>query len=210
MSPPSIVKFKVEFLSRDVPADDRVGQLRDWCVRFNESGLTPQLDGTGPSLGNLSFRLRPNEPAFIITASALSSKQNLAPGDFVTVLRSDPEHRTVYAAGARDPSSESMIHFEIYKRRGDVGAIFHGHDREITAHASLLDVPQTEHERPPGTLELLDEVIKILDRENFLVMKNHGFISLGRDMDEAGNLALHVKKNHENRMRNHPFSSAAP
>jgi ribulose-5-phosphate 4-epimerase/fuculose-1-phosphate aldolase len=190
----SIVKFQVEFVSGEVPDDERISQLSGWCLRFNHSGLTPQLEGAGRSLGNLSFRLCPNDPAFVITASTLSSKQSLTPDDFVTVLQSDPERKTVYAAGARDPSSESMMHFEIYKRRGDVGAIFHGHDREITAHASLLDWPQTEKEEASGTPELLAQVMKILCDDNFLVMKNHGFLSLGRTMDEAGNLALRIQR----------------
>ena len=63
MVPPSIVKFRVEFLSHDAPDDERVGQLREWCVRFDHSGLTPPFEGVGRSLGNLSFRLRPAEPA---------------------------------------------------------------------------------------------------------------------------------------------------
>ena len=194
MRPASIIKFQVEFISESVPDDDRVGQLRDWCVRFNESGLTPPFNGVGRSSGNLSFRLRPNEPAFVITGSTLSSKQSLAPGDFVTVRLCDLEQKTVYAAGTRDPSSESLMHFEIYKQRGDVDAIFHGHDKEITDHGSLLDLPETEKFEPAGTTELLREVMKVLHNENFLVMKYHGFLALGRTMDEAGNLTLEIKQ----------------
>ncbi len=194
MRAPSIVKFKVEFVSRDVPDDDRVGQLRAWCVRFNQSGLTPKLEDTGRSLGNLSFRLQPDRPAFVITASTLSSKEELVPGDFVRVLRSDRLRAVVVASGTRDPSSESMMHYEIYKQREDIGAIFHGHDREVTAYASLLDLPVTTKEEPPGTPQLLAEVMKIIDAGDFLVMKNHGFLSLGKTMDEAGNLALEVKR----------------
>ena len=190
----SIVKFEVEFVSRDVPDDDRVGQLRNWCVRFDQGGLTPKLGGTGRSLGNLSFRLQPDSPAFVITASTLSSKDELAPGDFVTVLESDPKRKIVLAAGIRDPSSESMMHHEIYKQREDIGAIFHGHDLEITACASWLDLPETQKEEPPGTPRLLGEVMKILHDEDFLVMKNHGFLALGTTMDEAGNVALEVKR----------------
>jgi len=193
MSRPSIVKFKVEFVDRDVPVDPRVDQLRAWCVRFNELGLTPQLAGAGRSLGNLSFRLRPGEPAFVITGSTLSTKEALAPSDFVTVLCSDLGACTVYASGKRDPSSESMMHFEIYRRRTDVGAIFHGHDRQITAHATLLELRETELEKPSGTPELLEQVIRILDHENFVVMKNHGFLSLGCTMDEAGQRAIEIK-----------------
>ena len=194
MRPPSIVKFKVEFVAPDVPGDERVEQLRQWCLRFNELELTPQIAGQGRTQGNLSFRLRPGEPAFVVTASTLSTKETLAPGDFVTVLRSDLEQKTVYAAGTRDPSSESMMHFEIYRRRADVGAVFHGHDRQITDSAALLGLPVTTREEPSGTLELIEEVMKILDRGNFLVMQNHGFLSLGRDMDEAGNLALQIRE----------------
>ena len=91
MKPPSIVKFKVELVAPDVPGDERVDQLRRWCLRFNELGLTPQIPGQGRTQGNLSFRLRPGEPAFVITGSTLSTKGALAPGDFVTVLRSDLE-----------------------------------------------------------------------------------------------------------------------
>ena len=87
-----------------------------------------------------------------------------------------------------------MMHYEIYRQRKDIGAIFHGHDREITANAHLLDLPETEKEVPQGTPELVDQVIKILDNNNFIVMKNHGFLALGKTMDEAGNLAMGIKK----------------
>ncbi len=194
MSATSIVKFEVRFVSSDIPRDDRIGQLSNWCVRFNESGLTPKLEGTDRSLGNLSFRLKPHSPAFVITASALSSKEKPVAGDFVKVVESDSTQKIVFAEGTRDPSSESMMHYEIYKRREDVGAVFHGHDQEIITHASLLGLPETQKEEPSGSVELLSEVMKILDDEDFLVMKNHGFLSLGKTMDEAGNLALRIKK----------------
>ena len=86
------------------------------------------------------------------------------------------------------------MHFEIYKRRRDVGAIFHGHDQQLTARAALLGMPETEEFRPPGTPELLAQVMAILDDEPFLVMKKHGFLSFGRSMDEAGNQALEMKQ----------------
>jgi L-fuculose-phosphate aldolase len=200
MKPPSIVKFKVELLAPDVPDDARVDELRQWCLRFNELGLTPQLADQGRTQGNLSFRLEPGAPAFVITGSTLSTKSVLAPGDFVTVLRADREQKTVYARGTRDPSSESMLHFEIYRRRPEVGAIFHGHDRQITAQAAALGLPETAEEKPSGSVELLQQVMDILGDEEFLVMKNHGFLALGRSMEEAGQLALRIKSTISQRM----------
>ena len=117
----------------------------------------------------------------------------MTPGDFVTVLRSDVETKTVYAAGVRDPSSESMMHFAIYEQRPDVAAIFHGHDRDITSSAALLELPETEKEELSGTPELLHQVMRILGQEQFLVMKNHGFLAFGSTMKEAGDLAIRIK-----------------
>jgi L-fuculose-phosphate aldolase len=189
----SIVKFKVEFISTEPPADSRVKILRDWCYSFNESGLTPKFNGNGRSLGNLSFRISSCSPAFIITGSTLDSKDNLCDEDFVKVVAADADKMIVVAEGTKDPSSESMMHYEIYKRREDVGAIFHGHDREITSNAALLGLPETGHEELPGSAELMKQVMMILGSEKFIVMKNHGFLSFGETMEQAGMLALQIK-----------------
>lgn len=190
----SIVKFKVKFASDFLPYDERVEQLSEWCLKFDKNGLTPRFNGTGRSLGNLSFRIKEGVPSFIITGSTLDSKEKLTHGDFVKVVETCPEKMIVTAQGERDPSSESMMHHEIYKRRNDVNAVFHGHDKEITLNAKLLGVPETGKEELPGTTELMREVMKILGENNFIVMKNHGFLSLGKNMDEAGNQALAIKE----------------
>jgi ribulose-5-phosphate 4-epimerase/fuculose-1-phosphate aldolase len=189
----SIVKFKVEFHSAEPPQDGRVALLRDWCRRFNEKGLTPLFQGTGRSLGNLSFRISPNSPEFIITGSTLDSKKDLSDADFVKVIHADAASGTVVAEGSRDPSSESIMHYEIYKHRPDVGAIFHGHDKQITSAAAALGILETGKEELPGTVELMKQVMAVMGRDKFIVMKNHGFLSLGESMDEAGNLALQMK-----------------
>ncbi|MDD5729237.1 MAG: class II aldolase/adducin family protein [Victivallales bacterium] len=190
----SIIKFRVAFISDNLPGDERIEKLSRWCLVFNREGLTPKLNGTGRSLGNLSFRYDPGKPVFIITGSTLDSKAELGYDDFVKVTETVPEKMLVYAAGKRDPSSESMMHYEIYKSRKDIGAVFHGHDREITAHAQVLGIPETSKEELPGTAGLMRQVMKVLGNNNFIVMKNHGFLSFGRTMDEAGNSALEMKK----------------
>lgn len=194
MSKTSIVKFRVEFLSRDITHDDRIDQLIHWCMRFSELGLTPAFKGGGRALGNLSFRLWDHRPSFMITASSLPSKKSLVASDFVQVHQSDPVRKVVFASGVKDPSSESMMHYQIYALRSEIGAVFHGHDAEIIDNAVLLGVPQTAKEERPGTTELLNEVVRVLKGENFIVMKNHGFLSLGRTMEEAGTQALQIKK----------------
>ncbi len=87
----------------------------------------------------------------------------------------------------KDPSSESMLHHEIYKMRPDVNAIFHGHSGLLLKRGNL---PTTKEEKAYGSIELVKEVSKILNKGNLLLMKNHGFLSLGKSMEEAGKLAL--------------------
>jgi len=190
----SIVKFKVEFAAGALPEDERIEKLSEWCLLFDKNGLTPRFNGTGRSLGNLSFRVTEGASCFIITGSTLDSKERLSHDDFVKVVEACPGKMIVIAEGKRDPSSESMMHHEIYKRRSDINAVFHGHDKEITANAGLLGVPETGREELPGTTALMGEVMKILGQNNFIVMKNHGFLSFGKNMDEAGNRALEQKK----------------
>jgi ribulose-5-phosphate 4-epimerase/fuculose-1-phosphate aldolase len=186
------VKFTTKIISRDVPADRRIEELKYWCQVFHDHNLAPAYkDG---SYGNLSFRLQNNEDRFIITGSRIGLKNKLTGDSFVTVSACNLKGRVVYIHGTREPSSETMLHFAIYHQRKDVNAIFHGHSPEVLSHAGKLKIPQTKKEEAYGTTELIQRVLEILDDEPFVVMKNHGFISLGRSMKEAGETALQIYK----------------
>ena len=101
---------------------------------------------------------------------------------------------TIYAEGKQDPSSESIMHFLVYNTRGDVNAIFHGHDKSIVKNAEKLKLLVTEEEVTPGTIELANEVLAVLGDNNFVVIKNGGFVSFGKTMKEAGELAIKIHK----------------
>jgi ribulose-5-phosphate 4-epimerase/fuculose-1-phosphate aldolase len=75
-----------------------------------------------------------------------------------------------------------------------VNAIFHGHSLPILNAAHSLKLVETKREKPFGSLDLIREVIKVLNDSNFIVMKNHGFLSLGENMDNAGKLAISIQK----------------
>ncbi|HDQ06986.1 MAG TPA: hypothetical protein ENN36_09760, partial [Candidatus Bathyarchaeota archaeon] len=81
-----------------------------------------------------------------------------------------------------------------YKTCRDVNAVFHGHNNAIIMNAEKLGFPVTEREHEPGTIELAKEALKALDNKNLVVLKNHGFVSVGKTMKEAGELALATLK----------------
>jgi ribulose-5-phosphate 4-epimerase/fuculose-1-phosphate aldolase len=182
------IKFKIERDNKEIIRDTRLSNLEYWCKIFHKLGLAPEYDGG--SYGNLSFRTKENNNEFIITGSCIGLKDNLTEDCFVKVVSCDLENKIIHTQGNRNPSSESMLHYSIYNARKDINAIFHGHCKIITEKISQLDISETKNEVPYGTIELVNEVLAILPNNFFLQMKNHGFLSLGKTLTEAGNLAL--------------------
>jgi L-fuculose-phosphate aldolase len=183
------IRFNIIFVSDQVPSAARIDELKEWCERFQRKGLTPEFEGN--YTGNLSFR---SEVGFVITASGLKNKESLSNDCFVYVKNYDEQSNTVYVEGSRQPSSEAVMHYLIYKTHKEINAVFHGHDDAIIMNAEKLGFPVTEREHEPGTTELAKEVLKVLGDKNLIVLRNHGFVSLGRTMKEAGELALATLK----------------
>jgi len=179
------IRFNISFVSAEVPSDVRIDELKEWSERFQKNELTPEFEGN--YTGNLSFRSR---EGFVITASGLKSKEKLSSDYFVYVKNYDEQSNTVYVEGRRQPSSEAVMHHLIYKARTEVGAVFHGHNDAIIMNAEKRGFPVTEKEYEAGTIELAKEVLKVLENNKLIVLRNHGFVSLGRTMKEAGELAL--------------------
>jgi len=185
-------KFRTEFVGAEIPGDRRIDELRFWCSEFHRFKLAP-LHKYG-ACGNLSFRIAEGETPFIITASG-ASFEGIVPGEnFVAVSSCDLKRGVVFAEGEKRPSSESMLHFAIYDKRRNVNAVFHGHSSEILCRAPGLNLAETVREEPYGSVELVQSILDVLDNEVFIVIKNHGFISLGRTMKEAGERALNIYK----------------
>lgn len=88
-------------------------------------------------------------------------------------------------AGRHEPSSESLMHAAIYAARPAVGAVFHGHSDAILRAAGRLGLPVTQREQPYGTPAMADAVLDVLSGHSLVIMRNHGFVALGRTPAEA-------------------------
>ncbi len=191
------VKFETKIIEKEIPSDPRLERLRYWCVLFHQQNLAPPYplllpDKGWGSYGNLSFRVKKGENPFIITSSKSSLEHATSNDKFVLVQNIDYGNRSVYvhAKQGTDPSSEARLHDSIYQKRPKVNAIFHGHCDIITNNARSLGIPETKTKKPYGSMALVNEVLEVLGNYNFLQMKDHGFLSLGKTIDEAGNLTL--------------------
>ena len=179
------IRFNSVFVSDKIPSDTKNIELKEWSEKFQKKNLTPEIEGN--YTGNLSFR---SKEGFVITASGLKNKENLTNDCFVYVKDYNKKTNTFYVEGKKKPSSESMMHHLIYITCKDLNAVFHGHNDLIVKNAEKLKLPITKKEYEWGTLELAKEVLKALGDNKLIVLKNHGFVSLGKTMKRAGELAL--------------------
>lgn len=102
--------------------------------------------------------------------------------------------------GDKKPSSEWMIHVEIYKNYPKYNAIVHTHSPIATAFAvSRKKIPLILIEmkpflggeievapfKPSGSLELAKSLIPYLKKSNSCLLANHGVVSCGKDIESA-------------------------
>jgi L-fuculose-phosphate aldolase len=102
--------------------------------------------------------------------------------------------------GDRDPSSEMLMHLEVYRQRADVQAVVHAHppvatgfavagiplDRAVLAEVltTLGSVPIAEY-ATPSTAELPAAVRKYVKAHDGMLLANHGALTIGPDLFNA-------------------------
>jgi L-fuculose-phosphate aldolase len=102
--------------------------------------------------------------------------------------------------GDRDPSSEMLMHLEVYRQRRDAQAVVHAHpptatgfavagiplDRAVLAEVltTLGSIPIAEY-ATPSTKELPDAVRKYIKAHDGMLLANHGALTVGGDLYSA-------------------------
>ncbi|MCY4654182.1 MAG: class II aldolase/adducin family protein [Dehalococcoidia bacterium] len=114
------------------------------------------------------------------------------------ILVTDMDIEPVEGCGV--PSSEAMLHAEIYRHRRDVGAVMHTHSAFATAVAVAgLDIPPIIDEMVltvggevkvaeyafPSSEALAANVREALGGRNAALIRNHGVVGVGADLREA-------------------------
>jgi len=102
--------------------------------------------------------------------------------------------------GDRDPSTEMLMHLEVYRHRPDVQAVVHAHppiatgfavagiplDRAVLAEVltTLGSVPIAEY-ATPSTRELPEAVRHYIKAHDGMLLANHGALTVGTDLFSA-------------------------
>jgi L-fuculose-phosphate aldolase len=147
---------------------------------------------TASNDGNISVRLGPDR--LLMTPKSVS-KGFMTP-DMMCIT--DLEGRKLH--GDRDPSSEMLMHLEVYRQRPDVQAVVHAHPPTATGfavagipldRAVLAEVLTTLGSIPiaayatPSTKELPEAVRKYIKAHDGMLLANHGALTVGADVYSA-------------------------
>ncbi len=147
---------------------------------------------TASNDGNISVRLGPDR--------LLMTPKSVCKGFMTTEMMcvTDLEGRKLQ--GERDPSSEMLMHLEVYRQRPDAQAVVHAHppiatgfavagiplDRAVLAEVltTLGSIPIAEY-ATPSTSELPAAVRKYIRAHDGMLLANHGALTVGSDLFAA-------------------------
>jgi len=111
--------------------------------------------------------------------------------------------------GSRKPTSEKHLHLYIYRERDDVNAVLHTHPIYVSAVSVIGEsipviieeqylyvggeIPIAEY-GITGTEDLAKKAVKALGSKRAVILRNHGLVTVGDNLDDAFNVTMVVEK----------------
>ncbi len=123
--------------------------------------------------GNMSMR---TGDGFLIKRAG-AKMTSLSKEDVVLVRKI--EEGIVYAVGGT-PSSESIMHHEIYRKRKDANIILHFHDDRLLGKTGW----ETVGPFPYGSMELANAVGEAAGKTDRVEIEGHGFAVIAKNREE--------------------------
>ena len=205
MSTPSdFIQFNPVQLSATVP--ENTAALREACTTLAAHDLHTSYTGTDliGSNGNVSVR---RTSGFVITATQLPSKENLAPEDCVHLETCANGEARFH--GSKLPSSESIMHWHLFETFPAIQAIVHVHESNALLYSepnrprwAELGIVESAQDIGGGTIEVGQATAETFTTESsYVILKNHrpewdpgrtGTVVMGRTLEEAVDRALKI------------------
>ena len=169
--------------------------------RAQKDGLCKHLSG--------NFSARDNETGYVVITPTQVDRELLTARDMVVL---DLDANVVENLSGLRPTSESLMHLQIYKTRPDVNAIAHTHSMYATTFAVLKKpipavvyevanlgvsksrIPVAPYGRP-GSTDLSDSVIEPVQEADCFLLQGHGAVAVdGREIYDAYLKASYIEE----------------
>ena len=181
-------KFITEFIKKDFKRDNEFIRHMITSARMLKA-----YDLTPGTTGNISIMTC---DGMYIKAGG-KSLGDLTPDDVVFVVDYKKAENKAIVKGSDEPSSGTPMHWLIYHKYPRASAIVHVHDMVVLENIKSVKrnrIKITEKEADYGTLEQADEVLNALLYDEYVVIKNHGSISIGNTIEDATKHVIDVHK----------------
>jgi len=174
--------------------------LRDYLVEICRDIFNQNLVKLGE--GNISIRV-PNKNEMVITPAG---------NDYLNLKSEKMVHMRIDGLildKDSEPSSEFRLHKAIYRERPKVQCIIHTHSPfasmlailhksipVIIDEMSILfggEVPCTNY-YPAGSEEIANEVLKVMNKQNAVIIANHGVVIVGKTSEYCIKAAVIIEK----------------
>ena len=180
------VKFRVIFLEHKPISSKKIMEMLKASRSLQEFSRGNE--------GNISLRFQEG----MLISAAGSNLGKLDKEDIVYVKNYDMLHNTAYIYGKKEPSSETPMHWLIYKEMKNVGAILHIHDSLVLENEKIilkLGIKMTEKEYSYGTISLAKEALRTLmkSENGYIILRNHGSLIVGKNLSEVIDKAFSVR-----------------
>lgn len=146
-----------------------------------------------------NFSIRDKETGYVVVTPTGVDREKLTYHDICVM---DLEANVIENVTGLRPTSEVLMHLELYKTRSDIFAVAHTHSRFATAFAVLKKpipaiiyecanlglkdavIPVAPYGRP-GTRALSDSIIEPIKRADTILLEKHGVVAVDKDPEEA-------------------------
>jgi len=169
-------------------------ELREEILRIGrlmwERGYVAATDG------NISARF--GSDRLLVTASGYS--KGFLTADNILLLDLEGRPAGGYRGRGERPSSEILMHLEVYRQRPEVQAVIHAHPPLATAFSiagvslarcvipevivTLGGIPTTDY-ATPSTQEVPESIRQAIKHYDAIIMSHHGSLTVGHDLWEA-------------------------
>lgn len=146
-----------------------------------------------------NFSIRDKDTGYVVVTPSGIDREELTIHDICVV---DLDANIIEIETMVKPTSELLMHLQIYKTRPDVFSVAHTHSRFATSFAVLKKeipavvyecsvlglkdgvIPVADYGRP-GTTALSESVIEPIQRADAILLEGHGVVAVDKDPKEA-------------------------
>jgi ribulose-5-phosphate 4-epimerase/fuculose-1-phosphate aldolase len=167
--------------------------------RIHQSAIGEELIATGKRLadnmvscsgGSISARYLNR---FIVTSEGVDLG-SLRPANIIEIADYDPARNSILAIGTELPTADTPIHWFAYRGFPEVNAVIHVHDEQVLNASDPLGLPITSHKAIYITPEIAMEVLETLKGHRYAVLREHGTICIGENLDTTCKRVLEMRE----------------